>query len=352
MNIKVIELRANYNNFVYARETEVVLASIVDAAIDPIKKIKASDSVSDSDAVFFHSSSKIPRYKFTNFSEGKKLRRVISIDKATAIVINKDIVDSSVSNHAIGYKNSYYILPTGFAEKYPKINPNTNKGYYNSKDIDLTSYPTIIREGDYEKLMKAHGLPDPSSFQKEVYYDSNFTRTEGYKRFTNGSDDLDKAIKSGIKFVEDSTLNTQMTIGSLTISAENYDEFCRMICSPDRGVVDTAMELIANSDYVASQFYIGLLLNSYQSVFRQYTSKSVNLKNFFEYFSGVKWQNPRHQFLVSLRESLIANKALDDYKESFIRLELLNYANSILNLVDIKVKEVYFKDETIPEVVV
>jgi hypothetical protein len=327
----------NWGNKIEIYQESKVRAEIVDKEMDPIRKMQASDSIKESDAVFFHTTSKIPRYKFSKFCEGTKIRRVLSLDKATVCVLNKDSINLALGS--IGYRHKYYVLGENVLDSTGSVTLRSTSA----------EGPIICRTETYKQMLtKWKTLPDPTTLEVVEYY-TNYNGSDNLTRLGNGFADLQKALDMGIRLVEDNTLNKQMSAGSITIDETNYDEFCQMLASKDKSTVTTAMEIIANSDYTNSEFYIGLLLNRYASVVSPYMTATVNLKNFFNFFKGIAWNGSVHGFLESLRTSLKSKGTLDDYKEKFIRESMTDYVNRTISHAGVKVREIFFKDEKIPE---
>lgn len=344
MILKVKEVNSTWTDSVYFYDRTITTADELDPLIEPVKNLKTTGSISEKDTVYFHSSSKIPRYKFSDFCDGKDIRRVINIDKATAAVVNLDVIKSAISRSAIGEKNKYYTLPNDFFSTHG-IKPKN----YGATSIVINPTDILVcTKRGYEGIsnnFKNISLPDISIFSSNSYYTTQRYNTVEQNKAWDSINDLNKMIKSNIKIVDDNVLNKQMSIGKLNIDETNFDEICQMLAATDPSAVTTAIELIANSDYVESQFYISLLLNRFATQFNIHATKSVNIRNFIEYFKGIQWSDSRPRFISSLRDHLIKNSAMDEQKDRFIRNELLEFTNLSLKSYGIIVKDIYFKGE-------
>jgi hypothetical protein len=333
----------NYNNnnplHIYYSPQQGIASEEINKIVKPISDLTASSQVSDTDAVYFHTSSMIPRYKFSKFCEGKKTRRVINLDKATACVVNLEVIKQGVKDIRNSSPGVYYEIPISILD-FSKLPTRTST----RPDSNLPIYISTKNYVQARKLIPQ--LPEPSKLNK-VSYEVFYRGAEAINKLAEGSREVEQLLQRGIKLVSDDILNRQMADGGLVITEDNFEEFQLMLASKDKSVVDTAMELLANSDYILSPFYIGLLLNRYRNVAIQYINKGVNIKNFFEFFKDIHWNKERHRFLKSLRDQLKNTDQLDEQKERFIRTELLNYANDTLAHAGIKVAQIFYNDEKI-----
>lgn len=325
-----------------------VLAERFDELMKPLKDLDIkteSNRVDEGDSVFFHTTSTIPRYKFSNYTEGKKIKRVIRTEKATCCVINMKALKQDITSH-IGSRGVFYDLPQDWANN---ITPKNANNYRFNNSLRMNSTSMICSPRTYQTIEQACNIPSTSNFTKTEYYTSYSGLGKDLRNIILGLEDLNALIKDNVKFVDDNVLNRQMSEGANIVNEDNYDEFAQMLASTDPSTVQMGLELLANSDYVNSKFYISLLLNRNRSHLDAYTKKGVNLTNFFKYFGDIQWTNTRHMFLSSLRNSLRKSNTLDETKEKFIRSELLQYANDTLSGTGIKTDRIYFMDEKIEE---
>lgn len=295
-----------------------------------IKNLIADSKVEDDDLVYFHNSSMIPRYKFLNYCADKKARRVINYEKANKIVINKQTLDGQIASN-FGHIQNYIILP-----------------YDYFKSCQGMMAPAPVKEGEfyfiqpttYKELNKVATLADISSFPKEDLSYSYRRSDEENKALL----EITKLLELGIPLVPDAVLNKQMAETGIVINEENYDEINSMLASTDNAVKTTAMELLANSNYEESIFYISLLLNGNISTVNAVGNKGVNIKNFLEYFRDVQWHSNPMNFLTSLREKLFKEKKLDRLKDDYLHKNALDHVNKYIGNKGLVVDSVSFRE--------
>jgi hypothetical protein len=328
----------SWNNQLNIRETDYLEESEIKNNKKIVEGIKVSESITDSDTVFFHSSSGIPRYKFGKYCEGKKLKRVINIDNATCYVVNMGLLRATVDLSKHCSMDTYYILTGAEVKGYMgvKVNPMP-------KDDDTI----LVNDYTYKQMLGKLPVPPISSLNSVrigLYYGYN---SANVTKAIKGAEDLEKIVNRGVKIIDDEFLNREISKGSLVIGDDNYDEFCQMLSSNNKETITLAMELVANADYKQSQFHISLLLNRFHNTINLYIKqKTVNLKNFFEFFKNIYWQSPRQTFLPSLRKALMKEGNLTQEREDTIRKEMLAYANDTIRSCGIKVEAVKFIDES------
>lgn len=303
-----------------------------------ISDIKVSGPVKDSDTVFFHSTSMIPRYKFGKFCEGKKMRRVINLDKATVCVLNLQTLKANINLQTKTYKRDVYIFKVSDLKQWNGFALQVPAGVTDDDDV-------IIEPNTYILMVKSLPIPAMNTLSTHTIHCLWGHRNSDVKEIMDGLEDLQKIMQNSIRIIDDKLLNEQMAEGAIVVNAENYDDFKNMLTSKNTSDVRLGLELMANTNYLESQFYISLLLNSHRDIIRAYMSSTVNLKNFFDFFKDIQWDSGRPRFMSSLRKNLVKTNCNDAIKEAVIRKELLYYANEQLKSVDIRVKDVYFADE-------
>lgn len=301
---------------------------LVNEARDSIVKLDKNNKVEEGDKVYFHGSSTVPRYKFSNYTQDKKISRVIKLEKATKIIVNTDNLLLKIRS-TYSYPTEYVVLPHDFFRNTPVTPPVTVK-----EDENF-----FMRTGVYQTMigkLKHHPFPSDTNLKKLSLFDAG--TGEAAKAFIK---DLEN-IKVDGRYVDDKVLNEQMGESYAVIDETNYNEYNDMIKAKDQGTVLTGLELISNTNYKDSTFYISLLLNGNAGVINSISSKSVNLKNFLEYFKDVKWSEGVPNFLSSLRKRLKKEGKLDETKDKYIHQNMLAYANECIKHAGVRVSEVEF----------
>lgn len=310
---------------------QYVLTNEIDEGRKLIKTLESKETVSENDTVFFHSSSKIPRYKFSNYSSGKNIKRVINPEKASTIVVDLGPLNYFYNN-ARGGRSVQAALLTG--EQIKEILPSTdNEVLKNKYGIEISTLNAMKRD-------LKHPILDTLSVDNYIYFYDKKANT-----YIDQTNELRLCISKGQKLVSDQTLNKQMSEGQLVISPENFDELKLMLTAKDEVVVKTALELMANSDYTNSVFYISLLLNACRhNDLERLLTTSVNLRNFRDYFADVKWNTDVMSYLKGLTNKLNSSeKMTDEYRDYIYKVALDHINDRLISGSCFEVKEIHFK---------
>lgn len=300
--------------------------------------------VEEGDSVFFHSSSTIPRYKFSFYTNGKDIRRVIKSEKASKIVINSEAFLGKLKS-SFSYAHDYFFLPHDFFTRLGVNCPVTiNEGEQFVMDRYAYGQLNNINRPQYGKPAPAKTIvfPDPKTLTTIKCYD--ITASSGTSK--NALREIEDIINDDkTVYVDDKVLNEQMGEESIVIDENNFKDYDDMLKSTDATIRSTAMELIANSNYQDSIFYISLLLNGNINAVNSVGNKTVNIKNFLDYFRTVKWGENIPSFLKTLRKKLKSEGKLDNIKEEYIHKHMLNYINNVIGHAGVSVTEVHFSDD-------
>lgn len=300
------------------RQYEMVSIDTKNEILRTLNDMKSNSTTLESgDRVYFHSSSGVPRYKFNNYCEGKDITRTIKIDKATKIVANPEDLKAEI-NATLHGRNGYYILPSNFFSTVQGITSpgaiEENENYFLSDSV----YSHIKNKMPYFPDLKANNTPYR---EFAITYRSSIP-------FGKLEKDIKEIYEKKIPIISDNDLNKIISNEGLVIDENNFEEINEMLQSKDASIVLTGLEIMANSNYKESTFYISLLLNSNVSIV-QSMAKSVNLKNFLSEFSKIAWNNAPPLFLTSLRKSLLDSKTLDLTKAEYIEKQMLRYINNM-----------------------
>jgi hypothetical protein len=277
-------------------------------------------TLSDDDAVYFHSSSGIPRYKFSKFCEDKKIRRVLSPEKATVIVINPKNIDKD--NKGYVNKGDFYILPWDFntmvmGVQIPVVQANTEQPNLQ-----------IMGVSNYKNLGKSAQIPDPT-FEIRNLTTQYLYNGELEKYLTSLVDIENYLTLTNVKIITENSLNQQMSSTAFSVQEENYKELYNMLHADSVKDFTLGLEMIANSNYIDSKFYVALLLNSCASRIQMgQSSFGVNIKNMLSYFQDVNYSDNTPNFISSLYRSLLKDKTISDEKERTLREMMLSYLNT------------------------
>lgn len=302
----------------------------------PVLEADYTGTVSDDDTVFFHTTSSMPRYKFSNYCEGKKTRRVIHLEKATAVVVNKEKLLAAVKDNIVNRTaTSYLSIPwhtfiTFQGVKMPMGNLHEND-------------PVYLTIKDYNEIRKIAPIPDPSAFGTVPLVNCPAYYSASIKDTLKSMAVMKTILDSKVKLIDDDALNKQISKDSIIIDASNYTELDAMLKSTDIGNQRTALEIMANSNYDASIFYISLLLNGNQHNVGNLIKTSVNLKNFAEFFRNVNWNSNIPNFLTGMRKQLLAKDAMIPEYDEYIQKGYVNYVNNVVSHAHVYVESVKYK---------
>lgn len=294
----------------------------LDRLYDKVRQAVTTE-IEDGDAVYFHSTSLIPRYKFSKFCEGSKTRRVLSVDKASACVINISKLDKQ---SFLGYHHNthYRILPETF--------PSMIMGVAVATPPPSVTHPLtwIMDLEGYNQLAKVAQVPPAHTFPS-VEITEQYLHNGEIEKYYQVLQELEQIVDSGKKIVLDKTLNKQMGESSYVVSQENYDDLYRMLNSENQKDFTLGMEMVANSNYIESKFYVSLLLNACYERIQQMGSKwGVNVKNMLQYFEEVAYNQRMEVFITALRKQLLKDGTLNDEQEKVLRDMMLRYLNERL----------------------
>lgn len=265
-----------------------------------IENLKVEDTLTDTDQVLFSTYSEVPRYKFNVYAKDKpKLSRVITTKKANAVVLNKEKMYPSLGVQSYG--SQMYELT------------DSDVQFLNMKE--LQGKTIYLNEYYVPYLTKNNGNFSTAGRTKIKWY--------GYNNYNHVENEKEIAINEilglkDMKLVSDVTVLELINQGTI-IDQEMYQELTSMLRSDDKDNIGLGMEVMANSDYKASELRLVLLLNMFKNKLMSHKNYGlVNFRSLLLYFQKYSWQHNTIPFMESIVKN--SDKAASDYEE---RIELV-----------------------------
>ena len=246
--------------------------------------LKHKDNViTDKDRVYFTKTSTIPRYKIKEYLDVNK----INLNKTNRIAYG--------DTHVIGFNAMKDIL---FSNK---------KIYYSSKyKIPIEALLKFDLDQDVKEFIKLYPTVEYALLQEPYHYSSlthpfDLSQFESYEYSLIGPSHGDSKVidnielfnyyvnigLDNIKLVFDETLLEACNKGTI-IDKDVYENIKAMLNSNDRSNHELAIEIISNSDYIESKFYILFLLCSYWKYPLAGVTKTTNFISCLKYFEKYK----------------------------------------------------------------
>jgi hypothetical protein len=275
-----------------------------------------SNTLLDTDKVYFTKSSSIPRYKLKEFLELTKiaLNRTNRIDQATTYIASINAFKELVYNKTDRY-NRYYVVPAD------DIIPYAVRGYKTEVNKrNLTE--VLLRESDVSNFPGINVSKYPIT--EILAHDNGW----GANKLKNVVDSFvylaDK--KDKIKIIFDETL-IEMCNSGVVIDEEIYENILSMLNSNSDENISLAMEIISNSDLVQSKLYLILLLNECYFDLKK-VNKTTNFQSLLNYFSS--YMNIINQPWESFVDSMLREHCENDEEKALIKKYILRRLNEHL----------------------
>lgn len=272
-------------------------------------------SLVEGDKVYFHGSSVIPRFKFNNYAQSKNIKRVVKQEKATKLVIADDYTP------VLPYSQLLTILTL------EQVSPIFQKHNIRIPDLEQNSY--FVLSGYYRNYGNSSSIGQDlaklnSNPKRYVVFHSLESIMDTLKPFND-------IVNYNREIITDKVINELIGNELTVVNESNYKDFSDILEAKDAASVQTGLELLANTNYKESIFYISLLLNANSQAINQ-AVKNVNVKSLLDYFQDVHWTNNPINFLTTLRDKLIQKNDLDEIKSEYININILKYANNLIKL--------------------
>lgn len=322
MNIEQISLmNVNYGRQFIFQEQHVISNGEFAVMANSLRLKAKGTYLLPGDMVLFSKYSKVPRFKFGEYAKTKSLKKVLSLDKASAVAID---VEYFLSQFAMHTSMSEYIKCsrtwfTGLANhSWPE------EFYIQPASVDyikkaLPTFGSNVLEKVKLKMIYRHCISIMPPLVKEL-------------------NDLYKTTKT---IISDNSILGDINQG-IEIDTAVYAQLQQMITSGEKGNVSLAMELMANADYRKSELKIALLLNRFYADYMA-TNASRNLVNFksmLSYFDKYNWNSKPVYFAEG-----IIRETKDDMEDKEERLELAK--KSVLDWLNKSIPGTMFKVEEI-----
>lgn len=205
--------------------------------------------------------SELPSHKLKNYVEENKLnitygRKWIEID---SVIIGYNFIKEYYGLDKI---KKYLVVPTSYLRKNYKAYLQIEQNHYGA----IRTEYCLISMDEYHKMV---GF-DPSSQSLAI----QFPTVEGYVITSNHGNGkackqldffktLPKHIENNnLEVIFDETLNHEVTKGTI-VDEEIFSSLLNMVDSEDKENINMVKEIIANSEYEASEPYLAYLINTH-----------------------------------------------------------------------------------------
>ncbi len=275
-------MNANYDRYTYISSEDLI----------PIEELEKSlaNKLLDSDRVYFTKSSIIPKYKLKELNIDKTNR----INYANTLVLNLNRIKNSLYSGEEYYKIPAVDLSMSLKKGFVYLNKkNFNQGIYgyNGPPFNENIYPIV-------RLLEKYG---ERSFKGKVQTDF-----ETYQLIT------DPERFNKVKLVFDESLFKEVNANT-SIDEEVYGQLRNMFLSEDKANCQLAMEMMANSDYEESKWYILFLLNEfwYGGTMENKTPNFMSMLESFKKYSFKKMDDSRNGKWFSFVNEIIKEENID-----------------------------------------
>jgi hypothetical protein len=219
------------------------------------------NTLSDNTKVYSTQLSELPSHKLKNYVEENKLnitygRKWTEID---SVIIGYNFIKEY---YGLNDAKKYLVVPTSYLRKNYKKYLHIEDGNHGKINTDYC----LIGIDDYHKMINF----DPSSQSLA----SQFPTVEGYTISPGHGNskafkqlDFFKVLPNHIEsnnldVIFDETLNNEVTKGTV-LDEEMFSSLLNMIDSEDKENLNMVKEIIANSEYEASEPYLAYLINTH-----------------------------------------------------------------------------------------
>jgi len=290
-----------------------------------------NNKIDSKDTVYFTKASKLPRFKYKEYIENKKInpKKTNRIDYADTFILSINELKGE--------------LLKSFAEycTVPVLDIRS------SASTELKDY--IIKHGITEVLilkeMLIHWAETTNNFPLSKTKINSYTVDEYNKAYTGwGSGTIESYIDiynylesklNSVKIIFDESFSEEMNEG-LIIDEEVYNNIANMLSSDDSNNISMGIEIISNCDFKQSNIYILLLINEF---WKKFNSKNItaNFKNCLNYFKQYSFGFNWDKFVGILINELRSDedkKAINKY----IKRQLNNKYKDSFKIEEIKIK--------------
>jgi hypothetical protein len=297
-----------------------------------IKTLTTSgNTLAANDAVFFSPWSEVPRYKFNEYAkQNPGLSRVISVAKATAVVIEPERIVQSIAPYP--YAHKYYKIPKTALQYSMNLVPGRK----------YDSLPEFLYVTDSHVNYVAALIP-VSQVMTDTITLYRYRGNSGVDQYEDRIDTINEITAGNKKLLSDTAILEEINQGTV-IDDEMYEQLSNMLKASDRETFLLALDVLANSDYKKSELKVLTLLNKYRARIGSDSSITrVNFKSFLNFFSKYGW----NQGDITFAQSIVENTKPDapDCKErlDFVKKRVLDYIRELFDKTSFDVTEVVIK---------
>lgn len=302
-----------------------------DPHIKKLNKLAKTDSAfKPGTKIYFLKGCTVPRNKMKDFNEDNKIKVVRDITKADVVVFSKASIEKNINYSWFNkIEKAHYFRYLDYAlqndkiskENYDKIVDALSKVEYDSKI--LTDYGSVSFFRDNAKSLTGNDFGYNSS---RVDYIEN----------SEIKDVL--ANPTAYNIVHQDVILSKINTNN-TIDEEVYKSISSMLKSKDSANHCIAMEIMANSDYNKSAFYLMLLFKDFTRLLYDSRYKNhVNFKSLTNYFGlrlgdHMDWDS----IIFTLKSRKLFTKEAYDYIKKQYMNEVYEYFNSNRRFGNIKI---------------
>ena len=271
---KLLYLKLDEITPIEIRDPQYIVGEFYEKAIfNAIEK--SNYTIEDNDKLFFMPGTTIPRIKLKDLYAKTKSKTVRNVSEATKVIVGKKTLDTLTDRRWYNWCNTdafKAVLTQEFAAG------NLDEYYYDKYMEVLNSYTEEYIIGDY----------DLQRFGRHYVIDDNL-RSSSSDSFTILNTDYEDLFNNTIGnqievYSEDTLISLVNGEDSAIIDLAMYESLRQMFDSSDNDNTVLAMEIMANSNYEESLYYLCLLFHDYSHLISDTRSRThVNFKSLSSY---------------------------------------------------------------------
>jgi hypothetical protein len=300
--------------FIYRRDVESIKSKL-----DTFK----NNRISAGDKVFFSKSSKVPRYKFGEYTSGtgKGTSRTIKLDSANTVVVNPDSILQSITNNT--RRHSFHLIDKKMLGGH---------GNHSWTQFVLVSDDQIDPLSTFMNI----SLRPMSLGQVDVVtsYDAASFKT-GLEEWNS----IEASILTK-KIIHDNTLLEDINQG-IVLDNDTVEQLVAMLTSNDDANITLGMDLMANCDYRASELHLAMLLNGYNNIMQSNSAwKLVNFQSMLQYMKDYSWNEDPVRFAEAIVKNTDITKPGAQERIEIARKMMMKHVEGILTSKIFKIEEI------------
>ena len=322
---KLISFKIDTNDYYNLSKDSFIIHVNSLYGVDPKDFSPTENTVSfvPGDKIYFLPGVNIPRVKLKDIVLDYNIKIVRDINQATKVFTGSNTYNK------ISDRNWFYTFDIKLLDKFLKVLKDANllDGYIEQK-IDLmmsnSDYIKVITDYNTRRILQNAELnlyATTSNTDLALEFNNNYNSYYGNTVDLDYVETIDYLTSQNLKlYDEKSLLDIINGDDALVINEDTYEKLSNMFNSSDDDNHTVAMEIMSNSKYKESLFFIELLFYNFS-----HKMKDNKAKNHVNFKSLVTYLNKDIKYL---------NNSVDDILKSLLKKKLINeeYLDKILKM--------------------